>query len=374
MQTIRRHLHQNPEIGFEVEQTANLVVDELQKHQIPILARTANNGIIAELGVAGATQRIALRADMDALPMNEEGSCSYRSQIPGRAHLCGHDAHTAMLLGAAKVLAQNKKLLKASVRFIFQPNEENYPGGAPNLIAAGALENVDQIFGLHVWPQIPVGHFGVCRGPTMGRPDVFRIQISGKGGHASLPHETIDPIIAGAQMILAFQNIISRNVWAEEAAVLSVTQFHAGTTHNVIPSRAFIEGTVRTFSDVVGDQIITRMRDIVKGFEKAFEVEVHFEHEPGYPVLVNHESGVRRVEQSLAKLFPNRTVESFSMLRVLAGEDFAYYLKETPGCFWFLGCGNISKGITRSCHHPQFDLDEEALIYGAALHCQIALL
>lgn len=373
MQALRRHFHKHPEIGFDVKETADRVVAELAQMGVPLKVRTPTNGVIADIEVPGASRRIALRADMDALPMNEEGSCEYRSQNEGKAHLCGHDGHTAMLLGAAKVLSQNKHLLKQSVRFIFQPNEENHPGGAPSLIEAGALSGVDQIFGMHVWPQLPVSHFGLCRGPTMGRPDVFRIVIKGKGGHASLPHNTVDPIVIAAQIVLAFQSIISRNIHSEEAAVLSVTQIHAGTTHNVIPSKAFIEGTVRTFNDDVGDFIIVRMREILEGFNKSFQIETSFEHEPGYPVLINNSECISYTESCLAKLFPEKKSDSYACERVLAGEDFAFYLKQVPGCFVFLGCGNEAKGFTRICHDPQFDIDEEALIYGAALHCQWAL-
>lgn len=372
IQNIRRHIHKNPELGFEVYKTAALVAEELMALGLEVKTEVGKTGVIADLNVAGAKRRVALRADMDALPIIEENTCEYKSQIHGKAHMCGHDAHTAMLLGAARVITTLKSQLKANVRFIFQPNEENIPGGAPAMIADGCLDGVDEIYGMHVWPLIPVKNYGVCHGAAMGRPDGFKIHIKGKGGHASVPHHATDPITIGAQLIQALQTIISRNTDPTSSAVLSVTQFHAGTTHNVIPETAFIEGTFRSFQDEVCDDILARIKTMLVGFEQAFGVKIDFEYEEGYPVLHNKELGANYAESCIAKLNPTTSL-LYPVNQVLGGEDFSYYLKQTPGCYIFLGCSNKEKGITQICHDPHFDIDEDCLKYGTALHSMIAL-
>ncbi len=381
IQKIRRHIHQRPELGFAVHETANFVVQELSKfNNIKIKINIGQSGIVADLEAPSKNlinqsriRRVALRADMDALPIQELNSCEYKSLYPGKAHMCGHDAHTAMLLGAAKILSDNQHLLSQHVRFIFQPNEENFPGGAPAMIKDGCLEGVDEIFGMHVWPLIEVKNYGLVTGPSMGKPDTFRIYLSGKGGHASIPHKAIDPIVIGAELVSAFQTIVSRNIYFQDTAVLSVTQFHGGTTHNVIPEKVFIEGTIRTFDAQISQLIINRMKEILKGFELAYQVKTHFEIDHGYPVLNNHAASINHTKHCLLKLFPEKNNESFNALPSLGGEDFSYYLKEIPGCYIFLGCANSKKGITNICHDPQFEIDEDCLIYGTALHCQWAL-
>jgi amidohydrolase len=391
IQKIRRHIHRNPELGFEVYNTAALVTKELTALGLEVKTGVGKTGVVADLSLPGAKRRVALRADMDALPIQEQTNCSYKSQIPGRAHMCGHDAHTAMLLGAARVIVSLKSQLKANVRFIFQPNEENIPGGAPAMIADGCLKGVDEIYGMHVWPLIPAKKYGVCRGAAMGRPDGFKIHLKGKGGHASVPHLAVDPITIGAQIVQSLQTIISRNTDPINSAVLSVTQFHAGTTHNVIPETAFIEGTFRSFQDEVCEDMKIRIKNILVGFEKAFDVAIDFEHEEGYPVLHNKDLGATYAETCINKLNQTKLSHTIEMAesdettennqnsllypvrQVLGGEDFAHYLKEIPGCYVFLGCSNTEKGITQICHDPHFDIDEVCLSYGTALHSMMAL-
>jgi amidohydrolase len=372
IRNIRRHIHKNPELGFEVYNTAALVTQELKDLGLEVKSGVGKTGVIADLNIDSKKRRVALRADMDALPMNEENVSDYKSEIAGKAHMCGHDAHTAMLLGAARVITSLKSKLKSNVRFIFQPNEENIPGGAPAMIADGCLNSVDEIYGMHVWPLIPVKKFGVYRGAAMGRPDGFKIYIKGKGGHASIPHLTIDPITIGAQIIQAFQTIISRNTDPISSAVLSVTQFHAGTTHNVIPETAFIEGTFRSFQNEVCDNIYLKIQNILEGFEKAFNVNIKLEHEKGYPVLYNKDAGANYAETCIKKLNPEQNL-TYPVNQVLGGEDFAHYLNEVPGCYVFLGCSNKEKEITRMCHDPRFEIDEECLRFGTALHSMFAL-
>jgi amidohydrolase len=373
VQKIRRQIHQNPEIGFEVHQTAKLVAEELRAMGLEVRTGIGKTGVIADLIVPGATRRIALRADMDALPMNEENLVDYKSRIPGKAHMCGHDAHTAILLGAARLLTSHSSGLKANVRFIFQPNEEEIPGGATAMIEDGCLEGVDEIYGLHVWPTVNVKTYGLCRGPFMGRPDEFKIKITGKGGHASLPQLAIDPIVIGAQFVLALQTIVSRNMDPDHTTVLTVTQFHAGTSHNIIPESASIMGTFRGFNDADCDTILKRIQEIARGFEKAYSVRIELEHIQGYPVLLNHDSAIDYVQSCLDQAFAPSKGPYQMIPKVLSGEDFAYYLKHRPGCYVFLGCRNEDKGITRSCHNPRFDIDEDCYTYGVLLHAQLAL-
>lgn len=376
IQKARRHIHRHPELGFDVQKTAAFITSELQKlPNIKITNHVGISGVVADLPALNKKnpKRIALRADMDALPIQEQNTHEYKSVHHGKAQMCGHDAHTAMLLGAARILSQHQNELNTDVRFIFQPNEENAPGGAPAMIKDGVLDGVDEIFGMHVWPLIPVTHYGLCRGATMGRPDVFQIHLKGVGGHASIPHKTVDPIVIGAQLVSTLQTIVSRNVYFKEAAVLSVTQFHAGTTHNVIPETAFIEGTIRTFNNELSDLIIHRIQEIVTGFEKAFDIKAELNVVPGYPVLINNSDSISYTESCLKKLYPEKDIRSYEAPNSLGGEDFAYYLEKIPGCYVFLGCSNIQKGITQICHDPHFEIDEDCLIYGTALHCQWAL-
>jgi amidohydrolase len=369
---IRRDIHRHPEVGFEVERTAGIVAAEMRKLNLDVKEHIGRTGVVADLNVPGATTRIALRADMDALPMQELGTPAYRSIYDGKAHMCGHDAHTAMLIGAARVLTELQSHLKCSVRFIFQPNEENLPGGAPAMILDGAIADVDEIFGLHVWPLLPTGTIGICEGPALGQPDVFEIEITGIGGHAAAPHKTVDPVVAGAHFISMAQTIISRNLDPLESAVVSFTQFHAGETHNVIPISAKITGTVRTFKKEVQQYIHDRLKELLSGVCKAHGAKSKFHYQEGYPVTFNHSTSVQKA-LAAAKTIRSDTQIEYPTPPVLGGEDFAYYTREIPGCFIFLGIRNPEKNIIYMCHDPRFDVDEDAMSIGMALHAAIAL-
>ncbi len=369
---IRRDIHMHPEIGFEVERTAGIAAREMEKLGLEVRTGVGKTGVVADLNIPGATRRIALRADMDALPMQELGNPPYKSRIDGKAHMCGHDAHTAMLIGAARILTTLREELSAGVRFIFQPNEENIPGGAPAMIADGCLEGVDEIFGLHVWPLHPTGTISICNGPALGQPDVFEIEIKGIGGHAAVPHKTVDPIVIGAQFVSNLQSIVSRNVDPLESAVVSVTQFHAGSTHNVIPENARIVGTVRTFDKSIQREIRHRLKSLLAALTAAHGAEYAFNYEEGYPVCYNHEQSVHKALEASREIVGEDKV-IFPGTPVLGGEDFAYYTEKIPGCFIFLGIRNEQKGTVYMCHDPRFDVDEEAMIYGMALHATLAL-
>ncbi len=365
---IRRHIHQYPELGAEVHKTVGLVEAELRKLGLEVHPNIGKNGLYADLNVPNATKRIALRADMDALPIQELGEKPYKSKIDGVAHVCGHDAHTSMLLGAAKLIVQHKEQLKHNIRFVFQPDEENLPGGAIPMIEDGVLEGVDEIYGQHVWPTLNVGKIGVASGPTMAQPDNMEISIIGKGGHAAYPESTIDPIIIMVQYINAVQTIVSRNTSAFDAAVVSFTIIETGTAHNIIPSVANLTLTVRTLSQSVKAAIKKRLLQLLESTCQAHGATFSYKYIDGHALTINDP----QVAQKVAAMLPTDKVV-FPHLPSMAGEDFGYYSQKIPACFVFLGCRNEAKGITAMLHNPNFDIDEDCMEVGIDLWYNIAM-
>ncbi|BDS11636.1 M20 metallopeptidase family protein [Aureispira anguillae] len=365
---IRRHIHQYPELGAEVHQTVKLVAQELQALGLEVHANIGKNGLYADLNVPNANKRIALRADMDALPIQELGNKEFQSTIDGVSHMCGHDAHTAMLLGAAKWIVKNKAQLKHNIRFIFQPDEENVPGGAIPMIEDGVLNGVDEIYGQHVWPTIETGKIGICEGPAMGQPDILEIQIKGKGGHAAYPHITIDPIIIAAQYINAVQTIVSRNTPALEAAVISFTIIEAGTAHNIIPETVKLTASIRTLSMATKTKVKQRLYKLLEHTCQAHGAAFTFNYINGHTITYNDPI----VAQKIAQLLPKDNT-LFPYPPSMAGEDFGYYSQQIPACFIFLGCRNEEKGITAMLHNPYFDIDENCLEIGLQLWYTIAM-
>ncbi len=373
---IRRDIHQYPELGFDVHRTASIAADALRALDIPTRTGIGKTGIIGDLEIAGASKRIALRADMDALPIQELTDAPYKSKIDGKAHLCGHDAHTAMLIGAARILSHLREDLKTHVRFIFQPSEEALPGGASAMIADGALENVDEIYGIHVFPLYAVGEYATCVGPMLAQSDTFQITITGRGGHAAFPHLTIDPIVIGAQFVTAAQAIVARNVNPLDSAVISVTQLHggdanlknglAGAALNAIPTEMLIGGTVRTLQASVQKSLRGQLEQLLTGLVNAHEATYAYTYQEGYPVTYNHEPCVNTALSVARELVGEHNL-IFPMSPILGGEDFGYYSQKIPACFVMVGAGNHRKGIVNMCHHPQFDIDENCMIYGMAL-------
>lgn len=367
----RRDFHMNPEIGFDVQRTAAVVAQKLNSYGLRVKTGVGKTGVVGDLIVPNATKCIALRADMDALPMDELNDKPYKSKIPLKAHMCGHDAHTAMLLGAAKILASLKNTLKANVRFVFQPSEELFPGGAPFMIKDGVLESVDEIYALHVWPTLPVGHYGICVGPAMAQGDGFSVTINGRGGHAAAPHLTVDPIVISAQIIQSFQNIISRHVDPLDSAVITVAKIHGGTANNVIPDSCTFSGGVRTCS---GDQqkfIRKTMEDIVHTVAAMYGAKGELSYVEGYPVTYNHE-GLAAHAKEIAAQIVDKTSIDYPAKKMMGGEDFSYYAQKVKGCFIQLGCRNEAKGITHMLHDSRFDIDEDCMVYGTALHIKLA--
>ena len=359
---IRRELHRFPEIGTELPLTRALVLRELGKLNLNV-REDVGGGIVADLDGPQGAPRIALRADMDALPMQEESGLEFASEIPGQSHMCGHDAHTAMLLGAARLASAQAGTLKNHVRFLFQPNEEFQPGGAKAMVEAGCLDGVDLVYGLHVWPGHPAGWFGTRSGPLMARPDVFSITVTGKGGHASAPQNCTDPILAASHLVSLLQGIVSRRVPPGQRAVLSVTRFQAGSSYNIIPDTAFLQGTVRTLDEGTGDLVQSEMHRLISGLAATMNVRAELDYQRGYPVVMNDAHSTARAVTVLKGISDN--VDA-GIEPVMAGEDFSYYLNKVPGCFIFMGCGSCGADGRGGLHNACFCLDEDCLPWGVA--------
>lgn len=368
----RRHLHAHPEPSGHEEQTAAYVAAELrQMGYAPREHVGGTCGLIADLDVPGDT-RIALRADMDALPINEETGLDFASQNPGVMHACGHDAHMAMLLGAAQLLMERKRELTTSVRLIFQAHEECRPGGAAPQIDAGVLDGVSRIFGLHIWSQMPLGTLGTRVGPFMSGVTDFRITIRGQGGHAAMPQQCIDPIIVAAEVVTAMQTITTRSLAMTDDAVVSVTQFHAGTADNIIPGTAMLGGTIRTLSEAVRATISRRIHELVEGIAKAHNAAAEIQLLAGYPPLVNDPQAVEYA-LSVARTIGFQDDQLLTLPVQGGGEDFAFYAQRIPAAFLFLGARNEALGCAYPHHHARFNIDEAALPVGVSLLARLAL-
>jgi amidohydrolase len=361
----RRFLHQHPELSYQESNTAAFVAGHLLKLGLHVQTGVGGHGVVGIIQGDLPGPTVALRADMDALPIQDNKTSEYASQVPGVMHACGHDAHTATLLGLAYLFSEIRSTLAGTIKFIFQPAEEVSPGGALPLIQHGVLEGVDVIYGVHLWTPFPVGKVYCKAGPMMAAADEFSIEVHGKGGHGGLPHETIDSVLIGSQLVTNLQTIISRNVNPTEPAVLSVGSIHAGKSFNVIAEHCSLSGTVRTFNSTIRDQIQKRMQDICDATLPAYGAQCEFEYKVGYPPVVNHGAEAARFFKVGAEIFGKEvTLES---PLIMAGEDFSYYLEKVPGCFMFVGAGNAEKGVWAPHHHPSFDIDEEAMRNAALL-------
>jgi hippurate hydrolase len=378
IQVIRRNIHAHPELRFEENLTADLVAEALSSWGIPIVRGMGKTGVVGRLdGELGPGKMIGLRADMDALPLQEHNTFAHASRHAGKMHACGHDGHTAMLLGAAQYLS-NHRDFKGSVIFIFQPAEEG-GGGAREMIKDGLFKQFpcDAVFGLHNWPGIPVGDFGVTVGPMMASSNAFKITVKGRGGHAALPHNSADPVIAGVNVVQALQSIITRNKRPVDAAVLSITQFHAGETSNVIPDSAFIGGTVRTFTLEVLDLIETRLREITHGVAGAFDCSAEIEFIRSYPPLINHQQEVDFAVSVITDLVGAGHVDK-QIDPTMGAEDFAFMVLEKPGCYVFLGNGDgdhraVGHGMGPChLHNPSYDFNDALIPVGVSYWVKLA--
>ena len=367
----RRYLHQNPELSFQEERTARFVADTLASFGGLEIGRPTATSVVARLIGSRPGRVLAIRADLDALPIEERNNHGFVSRNPGVMHACGHDGHTAMLLGAAKVLASRRDDIAGEVRFVFQHAEELNPGGAEELVSAGAMDGVDVVIGAHLWVPMPFGQIGVRAGALMASPDNFRITISGKGGHAAIPHETVDSIAVAAQVVTNLQHVVSRNVDPLAAAVVSVTQIAGGTTYNVIPGQVKLSGTVRTFDAALRARIPELMERIVSGITAAHGATYSFEYDTGYRPVVNDEAATDLLRRSVVRALGREAL--VDAIPTMGGEDFSAYQERVPGAFFFIGARDEERGIVNPHHHECFDIDERALDSGTRIFVAAAL-
>lgn len=358
----RRHLHRNPELSFHEEKTAQFVYETLESFGGLELSRPTETSVVAQLVGDRPGRALAIRADMDALPIQEENGFEFASQNPGVMHACGHDGHTAMLLGTAKLLAGMKDRINGEVRFLFQHAEELFPGGAEQMVEAGVMDGVDAVIGIHLWASLPVGKIGVKYGPMMAAPDTFEIRVKGSGGHAALPQETVDAIAVGAQVVTNLQHVVSRETDPIDNVVLSVTKFSGGSAYNVIPGTVEMLGTVRTLDPEVRERVPEIMERVVKGVTEAHGAEYEFEYRFGYRPLINDDEVTRVIEETVRETFGDEALEI--MRPTMGGEDFSAFQQKAPGAFFWVGAGNEERGIVYPHHHPLFTVDEDAFPYG----------
>jgi amidohydrolase len=370
----RRHLHANPELSFQEFKTSEFVQNQLKALGITKLEKKADTGIVALIeGKNPASKTVALRGDMDALPIIEANEVPYKSQQPGVMHACGHDVHTASLLGAAKILQEVKDSFEGTVKLIFQPGEELIPGGASLMIKEKALENPrpSGIIGQHVMPLIPVGKVGFRSGMYMASADELYITIKGKGGHGAMPETLADPVLMASHMIVALQQVVSRNASPKIPSVLSFGRVEALGATNIIPNEVKIQGTFRTLNEEWRAKAHIQMVKIAKGIAEGMGGEIDFEVRKGYPFLKNDVVLTERAKSAAIAYLGAENVEDLDIW--MAAEDFSYYTQEIDGCFYRLGTRNEAKGITSGVHTPTFDIDEDAMEIGAGLLAWIAV-
>ncbi|MGA7973621.1 MAG: M20 aminoacylase family protein [Pseudolabrys sp.] len=359
----RHDIHAHPELLFDVNRTAGMAAEKLREfgcdEVVTGIGRTGVVGVIH--GRKGTSDKvIGMRADMDALPIEEETGLAYKSTVPGKMHACGHDGHTAMLLGAARYLAETRNFAGTAV-VIFQPAEEGGAGGKV-MVDAGMMERfkIDEVYGMHNHPGMPVGEFALRPGPLMAAADFLTIDIEGKGGHAAHPNAAVDTIVVGGQMINAIQSIVSRNIDPLEPAVVSITQFHAGSTHNIIPQTAQLHGTARSLSPQVRDLLEKRLHEVVERTAAVYGAKAKLTYERGYPTVINHVAQTD-FAANVAREIAGKDKVSTDMAPVMGGEDFAFMLEARPGAFIFVGNGDSA-----SLHHPQYNFNDEAIPFGTS--------
>jgi amidohydrolase len=369
----RRYLHQHPELGMQEENTARFVAERLRELGIETTTGVANTGVLGILRGAQPGKCVLLRADMDALPIDELNDVPYKSQNPGVMHACGHDAHTAMLLGVARLLSERRDEIHGTVKFAFQPAEESV-GGAEPMIAQGVMENpkVDAAFGVHIGQDIPVGMIGVCAGPSNAAVDEATITIKGLGGHAARPHVAIDPILIAGQCIVALQTLVSREINPLRSAVVTVGALHAGTVSNVIPEECQLRVTIRTTDEETRALLAERIPALVGGIAAAMRGSADTKYTFGYPVLVNDPAMTELVREVAREVVgPEKVIERETGM---GAEDMAYFLQAAPGCFFRIGSRNPERNLTYGHHHPHFDIDDEgALPVGVSAVAGVAL-
>jgi amidohydrolase len=370
----RRHLHQNPELSFVEHNTSKFIADELKSIGIPFTASQVGCGIVGIIEGNNPTKKtVGLRADMDALPIVELNDVDYKSVNEGVMHACGHDVHTASLLGVARILNQIKSNFDGTVKLVFQPAEEKAPGGASLMIKEGVLKNpnVQSMIGQHVAPNIPVGKIGFREGMYMASTDELYIKIIGKGGHGAAPHQLIDPVLIGSHIIVALQQIISRNRNPSYPSVLSFGKFIANGATNVIPNEINIDGTFRCMDEEWRAEGLAKMKKMAEGMAEAMGAKCVFYIEKGYPFLKNEPELTKRMRTAATKYVGEENIVNLDLW--MAGEDFAFYSQQVDACFYRLGTRNEAKGIISGVHTPTFDIDEDALLIAPGLMAYMAI-
>lgn len=363
---LRRDFHQHPELGFQEVRTARIVARELTDLGLEVSTGVGKTGVVASLEGSNPGPVILARFDMDALPIQEETGAEYASQTPGVMHACGHDGHTAAGLTVAKLLEAHKEELKGTVKLVFQPAEEGL-GGAEAMVADGVLENPrpEKSLSLHLWNDKPLGWIGITPGPAMSASDRFTVLIRGRGGHGAAPHLGIDPVVAGAQVITAIQNIVSRNVPPLESAVVTVTSMIGGEAFNVIPETVELRGSIRSFDPKVRELVLERFQKIVIGVSEAMGCIAEVDLQKITPATVNDREMAERVRGVAAQILPEAELDADE--RTMGSEDMAYMMEDIPGCYFFVGSANHERGLDAAHHHPKFDFDERALPRAVAL-------
>ncbi len=369
----RRHLHQYPELSFHERVTASWITTQLKEMGCEVRTDVGGHGLVVQIKGEKPGPVIALRADIDALPIQDEKNCEYASKVPNVMHACGHDGHTATLLAVAAYYMERRSQLAGERRLLFQPAEEVTPGGALPMIEDGALDGVDAIYGVHLWTPLQTGLVSTKAGPFMAAADEFVLEITGKGGHGGLPHQAVDSILIGSQLVQAAQSIVSRSVNPLHPAVVTIGSFQAGTTNNIIAERCRMKGTVRSFDEQTRTMIHKRLESLIKHTCDMHGADYDYHMRIGYPPVVNADSEAKRFFQVASRLFGEEAVLQSDALTI--AEDFSYYLERVPGCFMLVGAGNEESGAFYAHHHPKFDIDERAmlqaarLLIGMAEHC-----
>lgn len=367
---IRRMIHMHPELGFEEVETSKLVSEWLEKFGLEVKRGLAKTGVVGILEGKEPGRTVAIRTDMDALPIEEANDVPYASKIKGKMHACGHDAHTAILLGVAKFFSSMKDRVKGNIKWIFQPAEEG-GGGGRILVEEGVLENpkVDAIFGAHVFPFLSIGKVGIYEREGLAAADRFTIKIIGKGGHAAAPHVSKDPVLAVGHLITQIHSIVSRDINPLDSGVVTIGKVSGGTASNIIPDEVELLGTVRSLTPQVREELRLRIKQVTQGVARSFGVDYRFNFEYGYPVLVNDPEMSKLVASACSKVIGEENVEALKPS--MGGEDFAYYLEKVPGSFFRLGIRNEMKGIVHPYHSSLFDIDEEVLPFGVEIFVRI---
>ena len=363
----RRDFHQYPELGFDEHRTSKIIGEALKEMGLAPQMNVGKTGVTADLSF-GDGPTIALRADMDALPMQEASGLDFSSKHDGVMHACGHDGHMAMLLGAAKVLTQNGDSFNGTVRFIFQPAEEG-AGGARYMIEDGCLDGVDEIYGIHVWNYQPVGEVGITYGPVLAAADMFEINIKGIGGHGAAPQGTVDAVVVASHLVQALQTIVSRNTNPLESTVVTIGTINGGHNFNIIADEVTLSGTARAYTEENRNLIKTRMAEIIDGVAKTFGAEISFDYEDGYPPTINHTDPVNKVLKAAQRVVGEKAGMPYLSM---GGEDFSYYLQKIPGCFFFVGSAPNDQKLFETPHHcSHFTMDERALLVGPSIYLNL---